>query len=152
MSNVSTTDNAITFQFPIHNAQYRVIYGDTDKAGVVYHANYLRFFEMGRTEYMRVLLGYSYAALEQEGVMMPVTELVIRYKAPARYDDLLTIVTSISDMQRYSITFYYEIYRAEETRLLVKGTTKHVAMNTSGRLCPLPDALVEKIMYLKKTP
>ncbi|MEZ0328191.1 MAG: thioesterase family protein [Dissulfuribacterales bacterium] len=134
-----------------HTCQYRVIYGDTDKAGVVYHANYLRLFEMGRTEYMRASLGLSYAELEREGIVMPVTELFIRYKAPAHYDDLLTIVTSIGDMQRFSISFNYEIHRAEDARLLVKGMTKHAAIDIDGRLRPVPEAVATGLMHLKNS-
>lgn len=134
-----------------HTCQYRVIYGDTDKAGVVYHANYLRLFEMGRTEYMRCLSGRSYAELEREGIVMPVTELFIRYKAPARYDDLLTIVTSIGDIQRFSISFHYEIHRVEDTRLLVKGTTKHAAIDRDGRLCPIPETVAAGLRRLKNS-
>jgi acyl-CoA thioester hydrolase len=134
-----------------HTCQYRVIYGDTDKAGVVYHANYLRLFEMGRTEYMRCLSGRSYAELEREGIVMPVTELFIRYKAPARYDDLLAIVTSISEIQRFSISFNYEVHRVEEARLLVKGTTKHAAIDIDGRLRPIPEALAASLMHLKNS-
>lgn len=132
-----------------HTCHYRVIYGDTDKAGVVYHANYLRLFEMGRTEYMRCFVGRSYAELEREGIVMPVAELFIRYKAPARYDDLLTIVTSIRDLQRFSISFNYEIYRAEDAHLLVKGTTKHAAIDVDGRLRPIPEAVAAGLMHLE---
>lgn len=134
-----------------HTCQYRVIYGDTDKAGVVYHANYLRLFEMGRTEYMRAVLGIPYVELEQEGIVMPVTELFLRYKAPARYDDLLIIVTSIGDIQRFSISFNYEIKRAEDVRLLVKGTTKHVAIDIDGRLCPVPKAVASALRQLENS-
>lgn len=134
-----------------HTCQYRVIYGDTDKAGVVYHANYLRFFEMGRTEYMRSVVSRSYAELEREGIVLPVAELFIRYKAPARYDDLLTIVTSIRDIQRFSISFNYEIHRVEDARLLVKGTTKHVAIDIDGRLCPVPKPVVSALRQLKNS-
>jgi len=138
-------------KFPIHTCPYRIIYGDTDKAGVVYHANYLRLFEIGRTEYLRTFTDFSYAQLEQKGIVMPITELSIRYKAPAHYDDLLIIATTIGDLQRFSIRFNYEIYRAEGQRLLLRGWTKHAVTGAEGRLCPVPEQVAAALQQLKKS-
>ena len=115
---------------------YRVIYGDTDRAGVVYYANYLRLFEMGRTEWMRNVLGTPYRRLEESGVLFPVVEAHIRYKAPATYDDLLEIRTALEDTSRVTITFCYEIKR--DGKLLVTGNTRHAAAGTDGRLTRIP--------------
>ncbi len=125
---------------------YRVIYGDTDRAGVVYYANYLRLFEMGRTEWMRNVLGTPYKSLEESGVLFPVVEAHIRYKAPATYDDLLEIRTALEDASRVTLTFCYEIKR--EGRLLVKGNTRHAAADTNGRLTRIPEALSHAISGL----
>ena len=81
---------------PVHKTNIRVLYGDTDAAGVVYYANYLRYFEKGRTEYMRDLV-LSYREIEDLGLLLPVIECYSRYKAPAAYDDLLTIETSLAE-------------------------------------------------------
>lgn len=86
----------------------RVLYGDTDKMGVVYYGNYARFFESGRTEMMRHL-GVSYDSLEKEGILMPIVRMDIEYFKPAKYDDLLTIRTSIRELPGSCIRFFYEI-------------------------------------------
>jgi len=125
---------------------YRVIYGDTDRAGVVYYANYLRLFEMGRTEWMRDVLGTPYRSLEESGVLFPVVEAHIRYKAPAFYDDLLEIRTALEDASKITLTFCYEIKR--EGMLLVKGNTKHAAADTNGRLKKIPQSLSHAISGL----
>ncbi len=129
---------------------YRVIYGDTDRAGVVYYANYLRFFEMGRTEWMRQILGTPYRELESSGILFPVVEAHIRYKAPAGYDDLLSIWTALSDWSRITLTFYYEIRR--DDKILVTGTTKHAAADRNGRLTKIPGTIsgaIEKLVSRK---
>ena len=84
---------AVSLTEPIFATTYRVIYGDTDAAGVVYNANYLRYFEIGRTEMMRAW-ALPYSAIEELGCILPVTESYLRFKAPAAYDDLITIATS----------------------------------------------------------
>ncbi len=120
---------------------YRVIYGDTDKAGVVYYANYLRLFEIGRTEWMRHTLGVSYERLEKKGIMFPVVEAYIRYKAPARYDDIIHIHTALKEATKISLTFYYEIKKDNKT--LVTGTTKHASTDINGKLTKIPKGLID---------
>ncbi len=122
---------------------YRVIYGDTDKAGVVYYANYLRFFEMGRTEWMRKELGIPYKGLEDEGVLFPVVETYIRYKAPALYDDMIEIHTGLGEVKKVSICFYYEIKR--DGRVLVSGFTKHGATDLKGKLTKIPERIFNRL-------
>lgn len=122
---------------------YRVIYGDTDRAGVVYYANYLRLFEIGRTEWMRDMLGRAYRDLETSGILFPVVEAHVRYKAPAGYDDLLTIYTALEDTSKVTLTFYYEIKRLD--RILVTGNTKHAAADSRGRLKRIPEDISSKI-------
>ncbi len=84
----------IDIQEPVHTTTCRVLYGDTDAAGVVYYGNYMRYFEIGRTEFMRDLVR-SYKEIEDEGLVLPVIECSARYKASATYDDLLIIKTSL---------------------------------------------------------
>ncbi len=93
-------------------ARLRVIYGDTDQMGVVYHANYFRYFEFSRMEFFRVR-GGSYREMESAGFMLPVVEVSCQYKAPARYDDLLLIRPKVSELRRASLVFTYEVVREE---------------------------------------
>jgi len=127
---------------PVFHCQYRIIYGDTDAGGVVYNANYLRLCEIGRSELMRHWV-MPYSAIEERGLILPVTESHLRYKAPARYDDLVQIQTCIGDITRVSCRFHYRITRrdGEGEQLLVRGFTKHACVNRAGRLTPIPDDL-----------
>ncbi len=120
---------------------YRVIYGDTDRAGVVYYATYLRLFEMGRTEYMRHVLDRPYRSLEEQGHLFPVVEAYLRYKSPATYDDLLDIETELKGFSPYSITFSYRISCLQKT--IVQGYTKHASTDRTGKLTKLPQGLIE---------
>ena len=101
----------------------RVRYADTDMMGVVYHANYPVFFEIGRSEYMRQK-GFTYREFEAMGYHLVVTGLEAKYYNSATYDDLLTVRTRISELQSRGLTFHYMIYR--DKTLLVEGITKHL--------------------------
>ncbi len=122
-------------------ARLRVIYGDTDQMGVVYYANYFRYFEFARSEFFRAK-GGSYRELEKEGMFLPVVEASCSYKASAKYDDLLVIRTWISELKRASLTFAYEIRREGEDRILCTGRTIHACIGRDGRPVRLPDAIV----------
>lgn len=130
---------------PVFRIDYRVIYGDTDAGGIVYYANYFRFMELGRNELMRSL-SVLYSELEQDGIIIPVTESYLRYKAPARYDDLISIETSLAEVTRWYCRFHYRIscQQTDREQLLVKGFTKHACIDRQGRLLPMP----EKVMQL----
>jgi acyl-CoA thioester hydrolase len=113
--------------------------------GVVYYANYLTWFEVGRTDLLRQL-GGSYRELEaRERIYLPVIEAQCRYLRPARYDDVVEIQTTASRPTRARLRFDYELTRAEDGILLAQGTTLHVATNTDGRPCRLPRRLEELI-------
>ncbi|MDH3328202.1 MAG: acyl-CoA thioesterase [Desulfobulbaceae bacterium] len=140
----------ITMAEPVFRMKYRVIYGDTDAGGVVYNANFLRFFEMGRTEMMREQ-SIPYSLIEERGFILPVTESYLRYKAPARYDDLLTIDTSLAEVKKISCRFNYRIVRIEEEgreQLLVKGFTVHACIGRQGKLTPFPQDIYQKMINL----
>lgn len=132
----------------IFSTTVRVLYGDTDAGGVVYNANYLRYFEIGRTELMREWI-CSYSEIEKRGFVLPVTESWLRYKAPAVYDDLLTIETTIAEMNHIKCKFSHKIYRQQNRdagrKLLVKGYTVHAAITKEGKLTRLPDEILEKM-------
>jgi acyl-CoA thioester hydrolase len=135
----------------IFSTSCRVLYGDTDAGGVVYNANFLRYFEKGRTELMRQWV-CSYREIEAIGLIMPVTECFARYKAPAFYDDLLTIETEVSNLRKYTCQFNYRINRQDSTQqkqsLLVKGYTIHATVTREGKLTPLPEEIREKLRLL----
>ncbi|PIE72631.1 MAG: thioesterase [Deltaproteobacteria bacterium] len=138
----------------ISRTKIRVLYADTDAGGVVYHANYLRYFEAGRAEYMRERIS-SYRSVEERGFILPLTESWLRYKAPAFYDDLLIVETTIEAVTPIKCTFQYKIYRQEDNgseKLLVKGYTVHVAITREGKLTQLPEDMLQKIArYASKT-
>jgi len=127
---------------------YRVLYGDTDAGGVVYNANFLRYFEQGRTELMREWV-CSYRDIEAMGYILPVTECWVRYKAPGFYDDVLTIETTIAELKTFTCTFNYRVTRQDADRprptLLVKGYTTHAAVSRDGKLTRLPADIVAKL-------
>ena len=115
----------------------RVRYGETDQMGVVYHANYFLYFEMGRTEYMRER-GYAYADLERQGIYLAVVEAACRYKAGARYDDAIVIRTRVEKVTNVTITFHYQVVREEGNVLLVEGSTTLACVNKENRPQKIP--------------
>jgi acyl-CoA thioester hydrolase len=125
-------------------ARLRVIYGDTDQMGVVYYANYLRYFEFARSEYFRAM-GGSYRELEQSGLMLPVVEAHVEYKAPARYDDLLVVRTEVREARRATLVFGYALSREGEGRVLVTGHTMHACITREGKPTRLPEAVVRTL-------
>ena len=127
-----------------HSIVTRVIYAETDAMGVVYHANYLRWFEMGRTELMRHQ-GIAYKELESQGIYLPVSEAFCKYLRSARYDDLLVIETSVDFLKRASIQFSYRILRKADGEELVRGTTLHAFLNAGGQIIKVPGFLKERL-------
>jgi acyl-CoA thioester hydrolase len=127
----------------MNEARLRVIYGDTDQMGVVYYANYFRYFEFARSEYFRAC-GGSYRDFEREGLMLPVVEAHCDYKSSARYDDLLVIRTRVGALKRVSLTFEYELFREGSfERPLCTGHTVHACIGRDGRPTRLPEALLQ---------
>ncbi len=123
--------------------EIRVIYGDTDRMGVVYYANYLRYFEAGRNEYIRAK-GLAYRDFEERfGLMLPVVEAGVSYRAPARYDDLLAVETSLGEVKRASARFAYRVVRGGE--VLATGHTVHACVDLEGRVQRMPSALLDRL-------
>ncbi len=120
-----------------HKATSRVIYADTDNMGVAYHGNYLRWFEIGRAEMFRYL-GLSYKSIESRGVYLPVSEVYCKYKAPARYDDLLVIETSIDESVKGGVKFLYTVSDGDGGKIYAKGYTKHACLDDKGRVVRPP--------------
>ena len=127
-----------------HQTTYRVIYGDTDNMGVAYHANYLRWFEMGRTEMFRHL-GMTYREIEAKGVYLPVSEVHCRFKSSARYDDVIVIEAALDTGVRGGIKFDYRIFSEDGKTLLASGYTKHACLNGNGRVVRPPEFLTRFI-------
>ncbi len=122
------------------DAKLRVIYGDTDQMGVVYYANYFRFFEFSRGEFLRER-ALNYLDLERDGLGLPVVAAHCDYKRSAKYDDLLTIRVTLSELRRASLRFDYEVLRGEE--LLATGHTVHACVTKEGKPAGLPQSLLK---------
>jgi acyl-CoA thioester hydrolase len=125
-----------------HTVTARVRYGETDQMGVVYHANYLSFFEVARTELIR-LRGVAYSALEEGGLRLMVTEAAMQYHSPGRYDDVLAITTRLAESGPARVRFDYEVRREGEEEVLVTGHTVLASIGEDGRPCRLPAELRE---------
>jgi acyl-CoA thioester hydrolase len=122
----------------------RVIYGDTDQMGVVYYANYLRYFEAARNEFIRAK-GLRYRDFETEHrLVLPVVEAHVSYRTPARYDDLLTVEISLAEARRASARFGYRIVR-DDGELLATGHTVHACVDLAGKVQRLPKTLLDAL-------
>ena len=118
-------------------AQLRVRYAETDGMGVVYYANYLVWFEVGRTEWLR-LTGWTYREMECDGISLPVIEAHCEYRQPARYDDQIEIATRGTLVTPVRIRFDYEVTRGADGTIAAVGHTVHAAVDTGGKPCRLP--------------
>ncbi|MDT5269496.1 MAG: acyl-CoA thioester hydrolase [Acidobacteriota bacterium] len=122
-----------------HETTIRVRYAETDRMGVVYHANYLIWFEIGRTEFCRAR-GFAYKDMEEnDRAFLVVAESYCRYKAPARYDDELIVRTHITELRRRSVRFGYEIIRADDGVIIAEGETGHVVTDVNNRVISMPE-------------
>ncbi len=118
-------------------SELRVRYAETDQMGVVYHANYLIWCEIGRTDFMRTL-GTPYAQLERDGVLLAVSDATLRYHASARYDDPVRVYTRLRRVRSRTLTFAYRIVNAESGVTLVSASTDLVSVSATGRAIALP--------------
>ena len=131
---------------------YRVIYGDTDQMGVVYYANYLRWFERGRSEFLRQI-GLPYGNIETAGYHFPVTDVHCRYVQSARYDDVVEIATTLVELSRVYLSFEYKISRQADQLTLATGSTKHACIDREGQLKRIPQMLADAIeQAMRNTP
>ena len=127
-----------------HTTTHRVRYGDTDKMGFVYHANYFRWFEIGRSEMFRHL-GIPYKSLESKGFFLPLSEVHCKFNSPSQYDDILLIETSLNPGIKAVMKFDYRIFSADGKKILAKGYTKHACVDRNGRVMRPPKFLMEII-------
>ena len=128
----------------INVTSYRVIYGDTDQMGVVYYANYLSWFERGRSEFLRQIR-LPYSTIERQGFHFPVTEVHCRYANSARYDDVVRIETELAELGRASLSFVYRITRETNQDLLATGRTKHACIDQAGKVTRMPAMLLDAL-------
>ena len=112
-------------------------YAETDQMGVVYHANYLAWCEVGRTEYIRQS-GMSYREMEAAGVQLAVSDLEMRFHAPARYDDVVRVETRLADVRSRTVTFDYVVVKADSAARLVSVSTRLISLDRSGRPHAMP--------------
>jgi len=132
-------------------ATLRVRYAETDQMGVVYYANYLVWFEIGRTDFC-LQHGFAYRDMEREdGLYIMVAEARCRYKAPARYDDEILIRTRVTGMRKRVLIFGYEIYKQCTDELIAEGETVHVITDRDGRPRTLPEKYRERLLGKAET-
>ena len=129
----------------VHNlTKVRVLFADTDAMGVVYHTNYIKWFEHGRNEFMRQI-GIPYTELGKLGLNLPLIKVNCEYLKFATYDQLLTIETKFDYIKKATIRFNSKIWDENKENLLVEGYTIHVCTNNEGRMRRIPKLLLELI-------
>ncbi len=129
-----------------HRCTQRTLYADTDRSAVVYHANYLRYFEFGRASLMRDA-AYPYREIEESGFVYPIIELGIIFCEPLRYDDPMYVHTRPAELERVRLRFDYTVTHAESGKIICQGFTKHCALNAHRR----PVGIDPKTVQLWKT-
>ena len=135
-----------TFILPMisDKISFRVRYGETDQMSYVYHGNYASYLEMGRIEWLRKL-GISYKKMEESGVMLPVIRMNINYKIPGKYDDLLTVITTLKKLPSARIDFHYEIHNLDKQLIATAETTRVFVNMKTNKPMRAPKYLIEKI-------
>lgn len=128
-----------------------VFYEDTDCGGVVYYANYLKYFERGRTDLLEKT-DFFLEKLMSEGYVFTVVHAEIFYRSPARYRDFLEVITNLTEATRTVLDFSYRILEKKSRRLIVEGTTKLVAVGQNGKIKRLPQEMVDRLVKLVSPP
>jgi acyl-CoA thioester hydrolase len=128
----------------ISDIEHRVNYSETDQMGFVYHANYLVWLDMARTEHLR-RTGVTYKAMEEQGVFLTVTEAQIRYRQPARYDDLVRVRCWVRDLASRRVIFGYAVERAATDELLATAETALIALNRRHALARIPEHVIAQL-------
>lgn len=128
----------------VAETQVRVRYAETDQMGYAYYGNYATYYEVGRVEALRQL-GFQYKEMEENGIMMPVTDLKCKFLKPAKYDELITIRVIIKALPSVRMYFYYEVLDADGNKLNEGETTLVFINMSSNRPCKAPEYLLEKL-------
>jgi acyl-CoA thioester hydrolase len=121
-------------------SRVRVRYAETDQMGIVYHANYFIWFEVGRTDLLRSA-GWTYREMEAEGFALPVIEARCEYQRPARYDDELEVRTSGEQISPIRVAFDYAVVRPADETVVATGRTVHATLDRDGKPCRLPERI-----------
>ncbi|MCE5287100.1 MAG: acyl-CoA thioesterase [Pelosinus sp.] len=127
----------------------KVRFVETDMMGVVHHANYFRWFEMGRVEYLRQA-GISLWDLMDDGFLFPITEVSGKYKASAKFDDIILIETKMKEFSKAKMVFSYHVRRERDGQLLTIGHSQNVFTDKHGKIVRLPDTYYEKLLAASK--
>ncbi len=130
---------------PVVETRFRVRYFETDAMGIVHHAAYITWFEEGRSAFTRTL-GYSYARMEADGLLLALAEVHARYHLPARYDDEVIVETTLDAFPSRGMNFSYAVRRASDGALLVTGSTRQVAIDRAGRVQQVPAEIRQRIL------
>jgi acyl-CoA thioester hydrolase len=138
-------NSATPFRLTTREIEFRVRYSETDQMGVVYHANYLVWCEMGRTDFIRNL-GMSYAEMERKGISLAVSDLSVRFHAPAKYEDLIRVRTTLTEFRSRLIAFDYLVSNASTNQRLATAQTRLVSLDRAGRPAAMPEE-VRKLFY-----
>jgi acyl-CoA thioester hydrolase len=129
--------NSETWVNDIVDVDIRVRYAETDQMGVAYYANYLVWFEVGRSEFCREK-GFRYADLEASGYKLVVSDVHCRYRNSARYDETVIVRTRLKDANKRMITFGYQILRKDQEEVIAEGETQHICVDSNGKTKSLP--------------
>ena len=136
----------------VGETKLRVRYAETDKMGVVYHSNFVIWFEVGRVELLRQL-GFQYSEMEAEdNCHIPVVDLRVRYKSPALYDDEIVVRTQIKNVRSSLLHFSYEVFRKADHTLLATGETMHIIVNNKLERTPLPEKYMQAFNRTSRNP
>jgi acyl-CoA thioester hydrolase len=136
----------------VGETKLRVRYAETDKMGVVYHSNFVIWFEVGRVELLRQL-GFQYSEMESEdNCHIPVVDLRVRYKSPALYDDEIVVRTQIKNVRSSLLHFSYEVFREADRMLLATGETMHIIVNNKLERTVLPEKYMQAFNGTKQNP
>lgn len=122
----------------IADVEIRVRYAETDQMGVAYYANYLVWFEVGRSEFCRKR-GFRYADLEALGYKLVVSDVNCRYRNPARYDEAIMVRTRLKGVNKRMITFGYQILRKDQEEVIAEGETRHICVDSNGKAKSIPE-------------
>ncbi|MFQ6045598.1 MAG: acyl-CoA thioesterase [Gemmatimonadales bacterium] len=128
-------------------SEFRVRYVETDQMGVAHHANYLVWCEAARTDHMRER-GVSYRSLEERGIRLPVVEASLKYRAPARYDDVVRVQCWVREASKRRVSFGYAIERSEDGRRLATARTSLIAVDSSHALASIPPEVRERLLVV----
>lgn len=133
--------NSLSESLTSHSIEIRVRYNETDAMGLLHHSNYLTYFELGRTELFRAQ-GGSYRRMEELGMFFVVASITVRFRRPARYDEILTLTTEISRQSPAKLEHHYVLTR--ESEVLAEADSVIACVDNEGQVQPIPDNLVQK--------